>query len=187
METLDYSSWTGSLPRLSPNRPSQTSLLTLLLEILLMVLDHVGSQELRTRVELLCNSKCWYDIAQIVLFRNMSLASRSVCRLPPPFTNQVRLLTSHMRRLSIVFNVSEDSARSSDIAHGAALQGQMVNINRSLLTLGMYLSQCTNLEHLALETTTEMIALPLHVRPPGEAISGEALSAVSSQVHQWTC
>ncbi len=115
-----------------------------------------------------------------ILFRNMSLSSRSFCRLPLSFTNQVRLLTSYMRRLSIVFKGSDDWASSSDVANGVALQGQMANINRSPLALGLYLSQCTNSDHLGLETRTENIAFPYETPWRGYLWGSSICSVISS-------
>ena len=130
------------------------SLLALPLEILFRIFEFVGGHELRQRGKLLCLSKHWYEIAQIFVYRNMRLSSGSIYRLPPPFTHQVRLLTSHMRQLSITITSFEDLVDSRDVANGNLQHAQMSNLDRSLLLLGIYLSQCTNLEHLTITCST---------------------------------
>lgn len=78
------------------------SLMALPPEIFFTILGYTES-ELRKRVNLLCISKPWYSVAQIVHYRNVHLSSRSLSRLPPPLIRHVRLLTSNARSLSILF------------------------------------------------------------------------------------
>ncbi|KAI8664554.1 hypothetical protein NCS55_00964700 [Fusarium keratoplasticum] len=157
------------------------NLLLLPTEILLLILRLLGPAFFRCDTRRLMVSKWWYDLARLVLLRDLEFSAKS---LPKFFrADMSSLVHQHTRTVNIAFDGIQD--RKAVLSASPDVREKMVsdwttNVANDLTSLAAILQDCRNLRSLKLEPRPNWRARSVFLRT---WFSSDALVSLLSVAH----